>query len=140
MTKTTAKNIKTYIQKETSFSAAHRYHQAAWTDTQNKSTFGPCNQPHGHGHDYRLVVEIEVAPSDTTSADTLKAALKALHKQMDHQHLNYVIPEFRDSKKVPTTENLTLYCLTQIQKQAPALKIHRVQLFERHNLWTEIKP
>src|SRR6185436_1447538 len=38
------------------FSASHRLHNPAMSDEQNRQTFGKCNNPHGHGHNYQLQV------------------------------------------------------------------------------------
>ncbi|MCC7408799.1 MAG: hypothetical protein IT442_12055, partial [Phycisphaeraceae bacterium] len=36
------------------FSASHRLHVPAWSDQKNAEVFGKCNNPSGHGHNYRL--------------------------------------------------------------------------------------
>jgi len=44
-------------------SASHRLHTDALTAEENRATYGKCNNPHGHGHNY--VVEVMVAGSVT---------------------------------------------------------------------------
>lgn len=36
-----------------SFSASHRLHQPKWSDEKNLEFFGHCNNPNGHGHNYK---------------------------------------------------------------------------------------
>ena len=38
------------------FSASHRLHVEALSEEENRATFGKCNNPFGHGHNY--VVEV----------------------------------------------------------------------------------
>lgn len=130
-----------YHQETLNFTAAHRYEQAAWSDEDNALTFGPCYFPDGHGHDYRLLVEVELdTAKDTDSPKRLQEVLWALHDELDHRHLNKVVPRFQDSRVVPTTENVAVYLLDEIKKRAPKLRVSRVRLYERQDLWSEIVP
>ena len=43
------------------FSATHRLHNPKLTDEQNRTLFGKCNNPHGHGHNYELQVTLLTA-------------------------------------------------------------------------------
>ena len=86
------------------FSCAHLYHQPLWDNAANQAIFGKCFSDHGHGHDYELWVET----ADLRCFEKLKVAAASLREQLDHKHLNFVIPEFKN--QVPTTENLALYC------------------------------
>ena len=38
------------------FSAAHRLHSEKLSEEENKALFGPCNNVHGHGHNYTIEV------------------------------------------------------------------------------------
>src|SRR6185503_7401925 len=40
------------------FSAAHRLHVPALSDEENRRTFGKCNNPRGHGHNYQVEVTV----------------------------------------------------------------------------------
>ncbi|MEL6276371.1 MAG: 6-carboxytetrahydropterin synthase, partial [Bacteroidota bacterium] len=46
------------------FNAAHRIFRPDWSDEKNFEVFGPCSNPHYHGHNYELEVKIvgEVDP------------------------------------------------------------------------------
>ena len=44
------------ICRRMSFNAAHRLHNAQWSDQQNEQVYGNCNNPNFHGHNYELIV------------------------------------------------------------------------------------
>ncbi len=111
------------------FSCAHFYHQRRWSTQKNKDTFGKCFTQYGHGHDY--VLEAEFIESEVPRAQALET-LKALREELDHQHLNFVFPEFRDH--IPTTENLLLFCLDRLQKKFGKQTEMRLSLWERPDL------
>src|SRR5687768_18503196 len=48
------------------FSAAHRYFRPDWSDERNRSVFGACANPHGHGHNYMLEATVEGAVDPET--------------------------------------------------------------------------
>lgn len=130
-----------FHREEIRFTAAHRYEQAAWSDEENALTFGPCYHPDGHGHDYRLVVETELrAATDRDDVHRLQEALWALHELVDHRHLNKHIPRFQDARVVPTTENLAQFLYDELRARAPELRIASVRLYERPDLFAELRP
>lgn len=110
---------------EARFSAAHFYHQKKWSQEKNQSEFGKCFTPYGHGHNYRLLAEWEkVADQDLAN---LRVQLDQVISKIDHEHINFVVPEFKD--KVPTTENLCEYLRTEIEKSI-SHKLVGLELFE----------
>lgn len=125
---------KTWIVTE-NFSAAHLYHQKAWSEAENRACFGKCFTEHGHGHNYRLEVGFN-APK--APFEELKKAVQRVTDLLDHQHLNFDIPEFKDT--IPTTENIALYLLKKLQEGSPQGQISYIKLFEMTDLWVEIRP
>jgi len=80
------------------FSAAHRLHVPELTDEQNREVFGKCNNPAGHGHNYRVEVAVDV-PVDPNGRIVQPECIDALvdaHAidRLDHKHLNTDVPEF----------------------------------------------
>ena len=53
--------MKTSVYRKERFNAAHRLHNPALSDEQNKDIFGKCNNANFHGHNYVLEVWIEGA-------------------------------------------------------------------------------
>lgn len=125
---------KTLILSEI-FSAAHLYHQPAWSEAENKACFGKCFTEHGHGHNYRFEVGFT---EPKAPREELSKAVKATTDLLDHQHLNFVIPEFKET--IPTTENIAIYLLKKLQERSPSEQISYIKLFEMNDLWVEIRP
>jgi 6-pyruvoyltetrahydropterin/6-carboxytetrahydropterin synthase len=91
-------------------SASHRLHTEALSEQANRNTFGKCNNPFGHGHNY--VVEVRFAgPVDTETGMVVDlGALDAFARtevleRFDLQNLN-TLAIFGDT--VPTTENFAV--------------------------------
>jgi 6-pyruvoyltetrahydropterin/6-carboxytetrahydropterin synthase len=91
------------------FSASHKLHSSALSASENAATYGKCNNPHGHGHDYSLEVGVTGVPDpasgrvvDVRALDRLVEA-EVLSK-LRHRDLNTEATEL--SGLVPTSENL----------------------------------
>lgn len=122
------------------FSASHRLHSDQLNDQQNDRTYGKCNNPHGHGHNYVLEVTVAGPVDSQTGLAVDGAALDQLVYQeiirrYDHRNLNEELPEYRDTGLVPTTENV-LACVEDRLQRAwhPGWpKLARVRLLETNN-------
>ncbi|MEO0966172.1 MAG: 6-carboxytetrahydropterin synthase [Planctomycetota bacterium] len=96
------------VRQQYDFAAAHRLHVPELSDEENRQTFGKCNNPAGHGHNYR--VEVAVAATidpnghvfDVEELDEIVDA--AMIEQLDHKHLNEDVPAFADRN--PTVEHI----------------------------------
>jgi len=107
------------------FAAAHRYHRPEWTEEENRRRFGPCANEHGHGHNYRLTVELLGEPDAETGFVVDLAAIDACVRRevldrIDHRHLNHAIAEFAPGGRVPSSENLVLWIRERLQPALPA--------------------
>ncbi len=119
--------------------------QKAFTDEHNREVFGACYDPYGHGHDYVLeaFLEGEIDPHDKWVSDLAKVdlMLREVCKHLDHHHLNFSVPYFRN--RVPTTENLANYLYrllqTEVKMRMPETKLQRVRLFETDDIWVEVR-
>ena len=102
--------MKAHLTRRYIFSASHRLHSPAMPDDWNRSTYGKCNNPYGHGHNYHLEVTVSGPVNASTGMVCNLVDLDAfVHEQIleryDHQNLN-TLPEF--TTQVPTTENLCI--------------------------------
>ena len=91
------------------FNAAHRIFRPDWSDEKNFEVFGPCSNPHYHGHNYELEVKIvgEVDPETGYLLDLgiLKEYIKEeVEDHLDHKNLNVEVPEFKNL--IPTAEHI----------------------------------
>jgi 6-pyruvoyltetrahydropterin/6-carboxytetrahydropterin synthase len=126
--------MKAYLSRRYRFSASHRLHVASLTDEVNRETFGKCNNPHGHGHNY--VVQVTYSgPIDAETgmvanlADLDRFAQERVLARFDHTNLN-TLDLFADS--VPTTENFAI-ALQQIFKEFTAARLESVHVEETSN-------
>jgi len=103
--------MKAHLTRRYLFSASHRLHSNDMPDAWNQETYGKCNNPHGHGHNYHLEVTVS-GPVDPWTGmvcnlvDLDGFVASDILERFGHQNLN-TLPEFADL--VPTTENL---CVT----------------------------
>ncbi len=90
------------------FSAAHRLHVAAFSDQENASLFGKCNNPRGHGHLYRVEATIGGTYDDRSGTlydfAAFEAALRESITPWQDRHLDLETEDFRDSPS--TGENI----------------------------------
>lgn len=106
------------------FSASHRLHAPGMSDEQNRSTYGKCNNPFGHGHNYVVEITVSgvVAPDtgfvvDLPALDAL--AKRELIDRFDQCHLN-TDPAFA-ADCVPSTENLAYEIRRIFAREVPLL-------------------
>jgi 6-pyruvoyl-tetrahydropterin synthase len=93
------------------FAAAHRLHVPGLTDEQNRATFGRCNNPSGHGHNYRIEPAVAFDAANTTNPFTLADLERLTHlaiiEPFDHTHLNKDTAPFAESGGLnPSVENI----------------------------------
>ncbi|HRO68666.1 MAG TPA: 6-carboxytetrahydropterin synthase [Pseudobdellovibrionaceae bacterium] len=136
--------MKTFIELSDSFSSAHLYHQPKWDQKRNDEEFGRCHTAHGHGHNYRVLVEFEAPNSLRTleeaeqrpELEVLRKSLREETRRLDHEHLNFVIPEFKDV--VPTTENIARVLMERLHARKLPWAPARLRLYEMDDLWVEV--
>ena len=109
------------ITQQYEFSAAHRLHVPGKSDDENRAIFGKCNNPAGHGHNYKVQVVVD-APIDpaghTLDLATLDAAVDAhCIQKLDHKHLNLDVPEFADLN--PSVEHIVQVVWAMLQAYIP---------------------
>ena len=97
------------VTRRVHFSAGHRLHNPNLSDDENRDTYGLCNNPTGHGHNYDLEVTVEgVVDPVTGYVMDLKRLKGLLERQVlsliDHANLNLDVDWLAGI--VPPTENL----------------------------------
>jgi 6-pyruvoyltetrahydropterin/6-carboxytetrahydropterin synthase len=124
--------MKAHLTRRYIFSASHRLHSPAMPDDWNRSTYGKCNNPYGHGHNYHLEVTVSGTVDTSTGMICNLVDLDAfVHQQIvdryDHQNLN-TLPEFSD--QVPTTENLCIQAYEILRRGFRHAHLEKVRLEE----------
>jgi 6-pyruvoyltetrahydropterin/6-carboxytetrahydropterin synthase len=94
------------------FAAAHRLHARDLSDEQNRATFGKCNNPRGHGHNYQFEPAVRIEPtSNGTNFSLLDLEVlcdSVLLAKFDHTYLNVDTQEFNQALGGlnPSVENI----------------------------------
>ena len=119
--------MKVRLERRFRFSASHLYRRPDWSEEENRARFGKCANLPGHGHNYRLYVTVEgqVDPPTGFIVDLghLDSTITArVVDRLDHQHINSALPEFGAGGKIPSSENLVLWILAQLQ-DLPVVKL-----------------
>jgi len=123
-----------YLSRRYHLSASHRLHSDAYTAEQNRATYGKCNNPHGHGHNYIVEVTfggpVDEATGMVCDLGELDAFARTnLLERFDAMNLN-TLDAFRDV--VSTTENFTME-VHRIFAAFPSARLARVKIEETSN-------
>lgn len=121
------------IYRKAHFNAAHRLYNPSWTDAQNAEVFGPCSNPHFHGHNYELEVKLtgEVNPETGYLYDLgkLKDVIKEkIEDKLDHKNLNIEVEEFKTLN--PTAEHICYVIYQILRKEIESAYDLEVKLWE----------
>jgi 6-pyruvoyltetrahydropterin/6-carboxytetrahydropterin synthase len=121
------------IQQRFEFCAAHRLHNPALTDTENLKLFGKCSNPHGHGHNYQLAVDLRVAtPAAGAALNSGRLAdivQQHVLEAFDHKNLNAEVPEF--AHVIPTVENIARVIFARLESPLAELgRLESVRVWE----------
>lgn len=124
--------MKAHLTRRYLFSASHRLHNDAKSPDENRATYGKCNNPYGHGHNYSVEVTVS-GPVDAKTGmvcnlvDLDQCVGREVLERYDHQNLN-TLPEF--SKMVPTTENLCQRIYEILQREFRLAHLEKVRIEE----------
>jgi 6-pyruvoyltetrahydropterin/6-carboxytetrahydropterin synthase len=117
------------------FAAAHRLHSPSLSDEENRRVFGKCNNPAGHGHNYRIEPAVRVKMgSGNQSAFCLRDLERLTNDRiidyLDHTHLNCDVPEFAEVN--PSVENIAKVCYDRLAGaiQEADAELHCVTVWE----------
>lgn len=121
------------------FCAAHRLHTDQLSAEENWATFGKCNNPNGHGHNYVVFVSVRGGIDPVThqvlDVSRLDAVVERIVVQrFDHQDLN-LDPEF--ATQTTTGENLVLLIWDLLVDQLPAGRLVKVGVIETRDNYFE---
>ncbi len=124
--------MKAHLTRRYRFSASHRLHSAEMSADENKTTYGKCNNPHGHGHNYTLEVTVS-GPVDQSTG--MVCNLVDLDSFVDREvvsryHLSNLNTLQEFAHHVPTTENLSVEIFEILQRGFAHAHLERVKLEE----------
>ncbi len=128
-----------YFGRRYTLSASHRLHSDALSAEENRATYGKCNNPHGHGHNYMVEVLVGGPVDAETGMVVDMVALDGtvrgrVIERFDHANLN-LDPLF--ANRVPTTENLCRTVFGLLKGALPAGELECVRVEETENNFFE---
>jgi len=128
------------------FSAAHRMHCDSMSAEENVATFGKCNNPAGHGHNYVVEVSVarEVAADASDERVIAPGQLAAIVNQnvidrLDHRNLNEDIEYF--AKVNPSVENICAAVFGWLKSdiESEGCQLSEVKVFETPKTWASFR-
>jgi 6-pyruvoyltetrahydropterin/6-carboxytetrahydropterin synthase len=124
--------MKAHLTRRYLFSASHRLHSPDMSEQENLATYGKCNNPHGHGHNYALEVTVSGQVDATTG---MVCNLVDLDECVEREVLaRYHLENLNMRKEfvvtVPTTENLCIEIFEILQRAFRPAHLDRVRLEE----------
>ncbi len=124
--------MKAHLSRRYLFSASHRLHSDNMSAAENEATYGKCNNPFGHGHNYVLEVTVSGPVDEKTGMvcnliDLDGFVCRKVLERFDHENLN-TLAEF--AEQAPTTENLCMRIYEIVQRDFHFAHLERVRLEE----------
>jgi len=121
-----------HLNRRYRFSASHRLNSEQMSADENRATYGKCNNPHGHGHNYTLEVTVSGPVDEHTGmvcnlSDLDGVVEREVLSRYHLENLN-VIEEF--AQTVPTTENLCVAIFEILQRGFARAHLEKVRLEE----------
>ena len=115
------------------FSAAHRLHNPDRDADWNRETYGKCDNPRGHGHNYALEVSVKGRIDPETGMVIDLKRLKDIMRErvidrVDHTNLNEDVDFL--AGVIPTAENLARSFWQQLAPAIPIGTLHEIVLHE----------
>ena len=122
------------------FNAAHRVFNPSFSDEKNQATFGKCNNPNWHGHNYTLDVSVEGPIDEQTGYVMDLSKLKELVSRevvnlVDHKNFNLDVPFMRG--RIPTSENIVVAFWEILKPAIAPARLVRLVLWETENNYVE---
>ena len=128
------------VYRKEHFNAAHRLHNPALSDEENKELFGSCNNEYYHGHNYDLHVKVTGVVNPKTGYVVDMKILKKIIKdhvlaKFDHKNLNLDTEEFKNIN--PTAENIAIVIYDIIKPKLDEELELQVRLYETERNYVE---
>ncbi len=131
---------KVAVYRKEHFNAAHRLNNPVWDGERNAQTFGKCNYPNFHGHNYELIVKIVGEPDPATGFVIDLKLLSDIIKdtvldRFDHKNLNLDTVEFKELN--PTAENIAITIYHLMREKIDSKFDLQVKLYETERNFVE---
>jgi len=133
--------MHTRLSQKFEFSASHRLHNDKLSDEENRQTYGKCNNPFGHGHNYEVQVTLRGKPNSNGLLVDVPAFEKIVRQyaieNLDHRNLNVEVPEFK--QLIPSVENISMVVFGMLKNRFADLgaELASVTVWETPKTWCE---
>jgi 6-pyruvoyltetrahydropterin/6-carboxytetrahydropterin synthase len=122
------------------FNAAHRLHNPALSEEENRALYGADNNRNGHGHNYVLEVSVAGEVDGRTGYVIDLGALRHIVQEeiidkLDHRHMNEDVDFLRGVN--PTSENVVVACWRALEPHVRPGRLTRLRLHETENNYVE---
>ncbi|GAC1696342.1 MAG: 6-carboxytetrahydropterin synthase [Gemmatimonadaceae bacterium] len=122
------------------FNAAHRVHNPDLSDEENRTVYGKCNNPNGHGHNYTLELFVTGSVDPRTGyvidlSEVAAVAEREVVSKVDHKNLNLDVPFMRGIN--PTSENIAVACWRALEPAIRPGRLTKLRLWETENNYVE---
>lgn len=131
-----------FITRRERFSSAHRLFVPSWSEKENDTFFGACNNENWHGHNYELLVTIKGEVDQETGVlvnlkDLSKVLKEKVISKLDHKNLNLDVDFLKN--EITSSEMITIKIWEQIEEPISLLgaKLHKLKLVETENNFVE---
>jgi 6-pyruvoyltetrahydropterin/6-carboxytetrahydropterin synthase len=124
--------MKAHLTRRYRFSASHRLDSPAMSAAENQATYGKCNNPHGHGHNYTLEVTVSgpVDPATGMVCNLVDLDGFVEREVLSRYHLENLNTRKEFAELVPTTENLSIEIFEILQRGFDKAHLEGVKLEE----------
>jgi 6-pyruvoyltetrahydropterin/6-carboxytetrahydropterin synthase len=124
--------MKAHLTRRYRFSASHRLHSPEMSVEENRDTYGKCNNPHGHGHNYALEVTVSGPVDQSTGMVCNLVDLDDFVERevLSRYHLANLNTLQEFAQLVPTTENLSVQIFEILQRGFSHAHLDKVRLEE----------
>jgi 6-pyruvoyltetrahydropterin/6-carboxytetrahydropterin synthase len=124
--------MKAYLSRRYRISASHRLHSDCYSSEQNSTVYGKCNNPHGHGHNYVVEIQVSGTVDPVTGmvcnlGDLDSFMQREIVERFDQTNLN-TDSGFRSV--VPTTENFCVEIYNLVRAGFTHAKLEKIRVEE----------
>lgn len=117
------------------FSAAHRLNSENLDVQKNIEVYDKCNNPMGHGHNYKLEITVVGTPAPDTGmimpTKKLDSKVNNLLDKMNYKHLDNEVPYFKN--RISSGENIVQYLWDQLDDRIGRGLLYHIKLWETNN-------
>ena len=124
--------MKAHLTRRYLFSASHRLHNPDMSSAENLATYGKCNNPYGHGHNYHIEITVSGPVDQSTGmvcnlVDLDRFVEREVLSRYNLENLN-TLKEF--AQTVPTTENLAIEIFEILHQKFDKAHLEKVRIEE----------